>query len=310
MAITRTVLPCIALLCSLAPAASAATLTFEDPDGDKYGTFVLTATESGGNDRLLGGPDEDELVGGEGAQELRGGTENDTIDGDFFAVAYGGDVIDGGPGTDTGGGRYRPSDEESTPPISVTQDGAANDGREGEQDDVTSIERISTGGTTGAFHGTEGADEFKLHLRRGSTTRLYGGDDRFDGANSAETVDGGAGADDLRGGFGHDTITGGPGQDVIDGDGGSYCHLWGCSVPYGNDVCCRVSGRLLLGGRAVATGTTALLEAGTATVVLRVTAKARRRLRRLRGARLKLRVALVDENDGTARFTRTLVFKR
>ena len=188
-----------------------------------------------GPDRLLGGDGNDEMEGGGGSQELRGGAGNDVLRGDAFADDYGGDVLDGGDGFDTGD--YWSSDDNGNDPtVNVTQDGAANDGRTGERDNVTSIEKIHTS-TEGSYEGTPGDDDFSLYGSGAPNSAvLLAGNDKFDGSTGQETVDGGAGDDDLKGGFGHDTITGGPGQDVINGDGGSYCGIYSCSVPFGNDT--------------------------------------------------------------------------
>ena len=187
-----------------------------------------------GPDRLLGGDGNDELEGGGGSQELRGGAGNDKLRGDAFSHEWGGDLLDGGEGFDEGD--YWSHDGDGDPPLTVTQDGAPNDGRPGENDNVTSVEKISITGH-GSFEGTQGDDVFSLYGSSGAkTATMLGGNDKFDGSKGQETVDGGPGNDELSGSFGHDTITGGPGRDIIDGDGGSYCGLYSCSVPFGNDV--------------------------------------------------------------------------
>ena len=200
-------------------------------DGGPGNDRILAYT---GADRLLGGDGNDVLEATAGSQELRGGAGNDVLRGDSFAETYSGDIIDGGEGFDEGD--YWSRSDDGNPTVNVTQDGAPNDGRPGEGDNVTSIEKIHTS-AQGSFEGTQGNDDFSLYGSAGpKTATLLGGNDKFDGSNGQETVDGGPGNDDLAGSFGHDTITGGPGQDVINGDGGSYCGFYSCSVPFGNDV--------------------------------------------------------------------------
>ena len=187
-----------------------------------------------GADRLEGGDGNDELEAGAGSQELRGGAGNDVLRGDVFSHEWGGDVLDGGAGFDEGD--YWSHDGDGDPPLDITQDGVANDGRPGENDNVASIEKIRIS-SHGNFSGTQGDDVFELYGSSGpKTATMLGGNDKFDGSDNQETVDGGPGNDELQGSFGHDTITGGPGQDIINGDGGSYCDLYSCSVPFGNDT--------------------------------------------------------------------------
>lgn len=119
------------------------------------------------------------------------------------------------------------------PPI----DGATNDGRPGEHDNVTRVERIYlTADAT--LTGPNEADELTIFNSDGSS-KLYGrgGDDKLSAFNLADIVDGGAGNDTIEGGFGDDTITGGPGRDMINADvSGTSCHWIQCQMPYGNDT--------------------------------------------------------------------------
>lgn len=194
----------------------------------------------GSADTLLGGPGDDTLNGDGGTDVLRGGDGNDTLtpDDDEAPAA---DVVDGGPGVDTlkdyvqyfpgGGGVY--------PPLALTLDGGADDGRPGEGDDVASIERM-TAYVSGKFVLTDGAEDWQVWANMdsgASVVEARGGNDVITGHDAVETIDGGAGDDRIEGGFNHDTLIGGPGKDLIYGDQTARC---GTSdtvcVPYGNDV--------------------------------------------------------------------------
>lgn len=191
-----------------------------------------------GEDVLLGGDGNDELNGGAGKDEIRGGAGNDLMYGDMYYEDWDADILDGGDGFDTGDAWYIPSSDANNTPVHITQDGTADDGRAGEHDNVTSIEKLETNAPSGTFNGTDGNDE--IITRSQDDTRVLNGlagDDKLDGGYGTEKIDGGAGADAINGGYGHDTITGGPGPDVINGDGGSYCSYYGsCNVPFGNDT--------------------------------------------------------------------------
>ena len=201
------------------------------PGDDKLSSYV-------GDDVLLGGDGNDELNGGAGSDELRGGAGNDLMYGDMYDAEWAADILDGGEGFDTGDPWYIPASDSNNPPVHITQDGVANDGRDGENDNVTSIEKLETNAPSGTFNGTEGDDEIVTRSQDHSRElNGLGGNDKLEGGYGIEKIDGGAGADAINGGYGHDTITGGPGADVINGDGGSYCSWYGsCNVPFGNDT--------------------------------------------------------------------------
>ena len=64
-----------------------------------------------------------------------------------------------------------------------------------------------------------------------------GGNDTITTLNGSDQVDGGAGDDRLVTGFDNDNVTGGPGRDTIFSDAtGSYCGIFMCTVPFGNDT--------------------------------------------------------------------------
>jgi hypothetical protein len=156
----------------------------------------------GGNDVLDGGPGDDLLEQTEGSCSDEGGS-------------LGADALIGGTGRDNLDATCR---EAAT---SITLDGQANDGSEGEGDDVGSdIEVIegSDGGTR--FVGDGGPNVFKGG--DGPTEAIgEGGDDELYGGVEDDTIDGGPGDDVVMGYGGGDTIDGGPGMDQVEGEGGS-----------------------------------------------------------------------------------------
>ena len=127
------------------------------------------------------------------------------------------------------------------PPVTLTMDGVANDGRPGEDDNVINVEKVESH-VSGTFAGGAGDDDFAVlaNLDEGNSTLSGGaGNDKLVAGDYADTLDGGPGNDYLNGGFGNDTITGGPGQDTILGDATSASCGWyayTCKIPYGNDV--------------------------------------------------------------------------
>ena len=127
--------------------ASANLLTGGGGNDDLYGV--------GGDDALNGETGVDTLGGGTGADSLHGGADDDTLDG-----GTGPDALIGGAGTDTADYSSRAA------AVTVTLDGAVNDGELGEGDRAD-VENIS-GGT---------------------------GDDTLAGSGAANTLSGGGGDD-------------------------------------------------------------------------------------------------------------------
>jgi hypothetical protein len=150
-----------------------------------------------------------------------------------------GTTFDGGPDADVMEGTGGYSDvvyRDRTAGVSVTLDGAANDGEPGEGDNVTGQISGLTGGAgddvlslagepastrDGFLEGNGGAD----HLIGGAVgDRLSGdsGDDELSGAAGDDILDGGLGDDHLAGGDGTDTAeysNGAAGVHVTPGDG-------------------------------------------------------------------------------------------
>jgi Ca2+-binding RTX toxin-like protein len=88
-----------------------------------------------GNDTLSGDPGDDNLQGGDGADSLNGGDGTDQLDG-----GPGADSLAGGPGDDTAVYSSR------SKAVSVSTDGADNDGEANERDQVRlSVESVKTG---------------------------------------------------------------------------------------------------------------------------------------------------------------------
>jgi Ca2+-binding RTX toxin-like protein len=202
------------------------------------GNDTLTGGE--GNDVVRGGAGNDSLTGRAGDDRLEGGDGDDNLKPDYYADPFGNDVVDGGAGKDSVEDWATPGSDSSHPPVSITLDGQANDGRPGEQDNVTNVEHFESY-VSGHFVLSEGPDEVNVWSSTdegASTIEGLGGADRLTGGNYVETIDGGAGDDLLEGGYNNDTITGGPGRDTIYGDStASQCgFLQSCTVPFGNDT--------------------------------------------------------------------------
>lgn len=199
-----------------------------------------TITGHDGPSTLDGGPGNDTVTGGGGADVVRGGDGDDELSGDGF-TSPAPDVIDGGPGTDRAGiGSWaNAGGGVGTPPIAVSLDGAANDGRPGEQDNVVGLEQISySSGDAALVAGAEPVN-FEIPSNAGTVRATLVGSphaDRLKAAHGSDTIDGGAGDDQLEGGYGDDTITGGPGRDRILADASGGCDFFVCNAPVGNDT--------------------------------------------------------------------------
>lgn len=213
-----------------------------------YGADHVTLDGGGGNDLLKGwladdvlrgGPGDDEINGSGGNDHIEGGEGNDSISPDTYKDP-GSDYVDGGPGIDTVDDWSIP-DADYHPPVTVSMDGIANDGRPGEADNVINVEKI-TSSVSATLSGSEGDDEFRVwaNVNEGNSTLLgNGGNDKLTTGDYQDTLDGGAGNDVLNAGFGNDVITGGPGQDTIFADATSASCGWysyTCKIPFGNDV--------------------------------------------------------------------------
>ena len=209
--------------------------------GPSSGTTPPASVDGGGGndvldggaqaDVLRGGPGQDTINGRSGADRLYGDDGDDDLKGDG-GDAPGADLVDGGGGIDTINGEW-----EGSTPIDVSLDGVANDGRSGEGDNVTNVEKIWTT-ARGKVAGSAGNDDIYLFpAASGSTILGLGGDDVVKGGDGDETIDGGAGADSVIGGRGNDTLIGGAGPDRIFGDNDAGgCGPIICSIQSGSDT--------------------------------------------------------------------------
>ena len=153
----------------------------------------LTLDGGPGADRLSGGGAPATMLGGDGADVLEGGAFADAIDGgagdDALFGANGDDVLDGGPGADAiAGGPGRDAADYSlrSAPLSLTLDGAANDGQAGEGDLLAGdLERLTGGAANDTLSGDRGDN-----VLEGS-----GGDDVLFAGSGRDLLRGGAGAD-------------------------------------------------------------------------------------------------------------------
>lgn len=214
--------------------------------GDLYGDRPETLIGGPGNDKLYGGAGNDVLAGGDGDDELEGvgGSDqlfgeagNDKLRGDGWNDQFS-DVIDGGPGYDQTDGDWMVESGKYQPPIAVSLDGAAIDGRPGENDNVTGLEKIYLNAPATLIGGNDADDFSVFNTAEGPTTLVgNGGNDKLSAFDYNDKVDGGAGDDVLVGGYGDDVVTGGPGRDQINGDVRSTtCNYIQCRLPYGNDT--------------------------------------------------------------------------
>ncbi|MFQ5426701.1 MAG: calcium-binding protein, partial [Gaiellales bacterium] len=149
-------------------------------------------TGGSGPDTLTGGPGADSLTGGPGADDVSGGPGEDTLD--EGPSPSGADALSGGDGSDSVSYAGR------TAAVSISPDGASNDGENGESDNVATDVETLIGGS--------GADTIDASAAGGVPHSLVG-----NGGNDALT--GGSGPDTLAGGPGDDAEIGGPGDDTF-----------------------------------------------------------------------------------------------
>lgn len=190
-----------------------------------------------GGDTLLGGPGDDDLNGRIGGDVVLGGEGDDKLLGDDFN-APGADTIDGGPGYDRIERDWSAPISQPQPPIAVSLDGQANDGRPGEGDNVTAVEWIHLNNPATLVAGGDGVD-FEVFNTSTAPSALTGspGPDRLRSYDAPDTIDGKGGDDWIEAGYGDDRIVGGPGRDTINADAGSgACNFLVCRLPHGNDT--------------------------------------------------------------------------
>ena len=169
--------------------------------------------DESGDTTVDGGPGPDLIRTGPGHDVIQGGDGNDIIEAAYHGASAGVSV-DGGPGDDTilatsalfgdtftGGSGFDTVDYSSrTNPLTITLDGAANDGEAGENDNVgAGIENVIGGSGNDTITGGPGNDT----LAGGPGNDVLhgaGGNDTFDeggSVNGSDILDGGAGTGDI-----------------------------------------------------------------------------------------------------------------
>ena len=176
-----------------------------------------------GRDAIQGGPGNDLLVGRAGNDLVDGGEGDDTLEDPEWSGcsgeggSLGADTIIGGPGTDELMQICRSGF------VNVTLDGQANDGSEGEGDNVAGDIEIIEGPGYNTGMKFVGNDLPNVVHGGGLPSVLIGGggDDKLYGGVDNDQIDGGPGNDITQGWGGADTVDGGLGTDDISGEGGS-----------------------------------------------------------------------------------------
>ncbi|HEV2814951.1 MAG TPA: calcium-binding protein [Solirubrobacteraceae bacterium] len=155
-------------------------------------------------DHLFGGPDNDSIRGDDGADDAHGEGGNDILIGGVPDEA---DVLDGDEGVDVADYFERGAAE----PVSVTFDAQANDGAQGEGDNVLDMEDVEGGGGDDTLRGS---DNSEFSIMRG-----LAGNDTINPGTLEDVVSGGIGNDtvELRDGF-TDRVTCGNGADTVFAD--------------------------------------------------------------------------------------------
>jgi Ca2+-binding RTX toxin-like protein len=166
----------------------------DDMDGGPGGDVMRGADAAG-----VGADGNDTIHGGAGPDQLNGETGNDTLEG-----GGSGDTIAGGEGEDTVDYRAQRG------AVTVTIDGAADDGGRGEHDKVSpDVENVDGGN----FNSTVTGNTVSNGLAGGS------GEDYADGAAGSDSLTGGAAGDTLRSRDGiPDTVECGKGPDFAIAD--------------------------------------------------------------------------------------------
>jgi Ca2+-binding RTX toxin-like protein len=216
-------------------------------------TAPFTVNLGGGDDQFFGGRGGDVVHGGDGDDRLYGEDGDDQLYGEGGSDnpdgGGGDDLVDGGAGDDglekslgvsndpgVGADHYVGGPgfdklllDNHARGVTISLNGAADDGTPGEGDNVGSdIEDLE--GTDGddSFTGSPGPDSFYGRLGN-DTMRGGGGDDNLGGAGGDDNIAGDAGNDKLEGSSGADTVDGGPGSDLMYGDQANCVGFFICS---------------------------------------------------------------------------------
>jgi Ca2+-binding RTX toxin-like protein len=180
----------------------------------------------GGNDQLYGEGDADNPDGGAGDDLVDGGAGDDGLEkslGVSNDPGLGADTYVGGPGTD------QLLLDAHAPGVAISLNGAADDGRSGEGDNVGSdIEEIDATDGNDSFTGSAGNDGFYGRIGN-DTIHGAGGDDNLRGAGGDDSIFGDGGNDKLEGSTGADTVDGGSGSDQMYGDQANCVGVFICT---------------------------------------------------------------------------------
>ncbi len=159
-----------------------------------------------GNDFMYGSDGNDfitdeGLFGAGGTDQLYGQDGNDRLDGGAIAdTGAGADLLDGGDHSDTILYAKR------TKPLTITEDGDANDGQAGEHDNVTNVETMVLG-SAGDHVVADGSADTLRGQGGGDSLNGAAGNDQLFGGNGNDVLNGSTGADVLSGGANRDTAT-------------------------------------------------------------------------------------------------------
>jgi Ca2+-binding RTX toxin-like protein len=207
------------------------TMTASDGDDSLVGGAGNDSLASGaGTDAADGGAGDDAVAGGAGGDMVRGGDGNDVLDGaeaglvgadgnDKLLGDAGADVLRAGPGDDELDGGLGPDQlngeagrdtltyEDRANAVTVTLNDRADDGEDGEGDNVASDIEVVVGGTLW---------DTLVGNRNRNTLQAGLGEDYVVGNTGADTLDGGGGPDLVLARDGnHDTVDCGGGGDLV-----------------------------------------------------------------------------------------------
>ena len=198
---------------------------WDGPSRIDGGTGNDGVTGRGGDDTITGGSGNDSLGGDAGNDTLNGGDGDDSLEGFWglatFGDTAGSDVYVGGSGTDFVDYAGRSEG------LSISLDGARNDGAPGEADNVgADVERLRGGEANDVLTGSPARNA--LDGAYGNDTLRGGpGEDDLLAGDGDDRLSGDAGQDLLQGANGDDELEGGPGEDSFNGDGDWFCEACG-----------------------------------------------------------------------------------
>ena len=262
---------------------------FEDLNGTPGADRMVGASSNdelfpdAGDDTINGGGGNDELGPGEGNDVVEGGEGSDEIEGESRRES-GADALNGGPGADM-------LDYDGSEAISFTLNGAADDGRAGEGDNVANIEGVD-GTEKGDTLVGNGASNQLFGFGGGDTITGGGGNDALNGGDGDDVLLALGGRDDVRCGLGFDTpihdaedvIAGGcerRGAEVVSDS--AFANRKGrarvrVSCPAEEGATCRGTVVLLSNGKLIGSGRFSVANGGRASATVRLTRQGRRAL--------------------------------